>query len=120
MKGIRYWLGVNESYKTHCANRHTRRCMHRDRMCALLILPALPHFSEATCNVSQPSEGAADAETSREAECRGNLLQGMRRAEEQQQTAGLGRCMPGHIRVGPLLAWGFTAWLGVFSVSKPD
>lgn len=80
--------------------------MHADHMCAMLILPALPHFSEATSNVSQPSEGAADTETSREAECRGNLLQGMRQAAEQQRAAGLGRCMPRHARMGPLLAWG--------------
>lgn len=80
--------------------------MHVDHMCAMLILPALHHFSEATSNVSQPSEGAADAETSTEAECRGNLLQGTRQAAEQQRTAGLGRCMPGQVRMGPLLAWG--------------
>ncbi|KAK2884500.1 hypothetical protein Q8A73_020974 [Channa argus] len=61
---------------------------------------------QATSNVSQPSEGAADAETSTEAECRGNLLQGMRQAAEQQRTAGLGRCMPGQVRMGPLRAWG--------------
>ena len=92
------------------------RCMHADHM---LILPALPHFSEAMSNVSQPSEGAADAETSTEAECRGNLLQGTRQAAEQQRAAGLGRCMPRQVRMGPLLAWGgFTAWSGVFSVSE--
>ncbi|CAB1441597.1 unnamed protein product [Pleuronectes platessa] len=62
-------------------------------MCATLILPASPHFSEATSDVSRPSEGAA--ETSAEAECRGNPLQGPSRAAEQQRTAGLGRCMPG-------------------------
>lgn len=62
----------------------THRRMHADHMRAMLILPALPHFSEATSNVSQPSEGAGDSETSTEAECRGNLLQGMRQAAEQQ------------------------------------
>lgn len=66
------------------------RCMHADHM---LILPALPHFSEAMSNVSQPSEGAADAETSTEAECRGNLLQGTRQAAEQRQ--GLAGACPG-------------------------
>jgi len=84
----------------------TRRLMHVDHMCATLIPSALPHFSEATSNVSQLSEGEADEETSREAECRGNLLQGTRRALEQQRMAGLGRCMPRHVCMGPLLAWG--------------
>lgn len=87
-------------YEAYRANRHIRRLMHADHMCAMLILPALPHFSEATSDVSQPSEGAA------EAECRGNLLQGTRQAAEQQRTAGLGRCMPRQVRMGPLLAWG--------------
>lgn len=88
----------------------------------MLILPAWPHFWEATSNVSQPSEGAADAETSAEAECRGNLLQGTRPAAEQQRAAGLGRCMPGQVRMGPLLAWGGVWWLrlgwGFLSFSK--
>lgn len=57
---------------------HTHRLTQADHMCATLILPALPHFSEATSDVSQPSEGAAEAER------RGNLLQGTRRAAEQQ------------------------------------
>lgn len=74
----------------------------------------LAHFSEATSNVSQPSEGAADAETSAEAACRGNPLQGMRQAVEQQRTAGLGRCMPRQVRMGPLLAWGFYGLAGGF------
>ncbi|KAK5906288.1 hypothetical protein CgunFtcFv8_002170 [Champsocephalus gunnari] len=64
----------------------------------MLILPALPHFSEATSNVSQPSEGAADAETSTEAECRGNLLQGTRQAAEQQQS---GRAWQVHAQASP-------------------
>jgi len=71
-----------------------------------VILPALPHFWEATSNVSQPSEGAADAETSAEAERRGNLLSGTSRAAERQQAAGLGRCMPGQVRMGPPMARG--------------
>lgn len=65
-------------YEAYRANRHTRRLMRADHMCAMLILPALPHFSEATSDVSQPSEGAA------EAECRGNLLQGTTQAAAQQ------------------------------------
>ncbi|KAI9537362.1 hypothetical protein NQZ68_025218 [Dissostichus eleginoides] len=94
----------------------------------MLILPALPHFSEAMSNVSQPSEGAADAETSTEAECRGNLLQGTRQAAEQQRAAGLGRCMPRQVRMGPLLAWGglrlgrgfsqYLNWADVKTVAK--
>lgn len=82
-------------------------------MCATPIPRVLPHFWEATSDVSQPSEGAA------EAECWGNLLQGKRRAAEQQQTTGLGRCVPWQVRMGPLLAWGgcvcvcvCTAWWG--------
>lgn len=75
---------TRRGYEAYRANRHTRRRMHEDHMCAMLILPALPHFSEAMNNVSQPSEGATDAETSTEAECRGNLLQGTRQAVEQQ------------------------------------
>lgn len=101
-------------YEAYRANRHTRRLMHADHMCAMLILPALPHFSEATSNVSQPSEGAADAETSTEAECRGNLLQGTRQAAEQQRMAGLGRCMPRQVYTGPLLALGVYTLVGGF------
>lgn len=104
-------------YEAYRANRHTRRLMHADHMCAMLILPALPHFSEATSDVSQPSEGAADAE----AECRGNLLQGTRRAAEQQSSSerqGLAGACPGRSVWGLYWPGGFTAWLGVFSVSK--
>lgn len=97
-------------YEAYRANRHTRRLMHADHMCAMLILPALPHFSEATSDVSQPSEGAADAE----AECRGNLLQGTRRAAEQQRAAGLGRCMSRQVRMRPLLARGVYGLVGGF------
>ncbi len=101
-------------YEAYRASRHTRRRMHADHMCAMLILPALPHFSEATSNVSQPSEGAADAETSTEAECWGNLLQGTRQEAEQQRTAGLGRCMLRQVCLGPLLAWGVYGLVGGF------
>lgn len=99
-------------YEAYRENRHTCRCMRADHMCAMLILPALPHFWEATSDVSQPSEGAADAETSAEAVRRGNLLQGTRQGAEQQRTAGLGRCMSRQVCMGPLLAWGGGLLLG--------
>lgn len=115
MKGTSSWRGANESVSPEgfpgvlCK----QTLMHADRMCATLILPALPHFSEATSDMSQPSVGAA------EAECRGNLLQGTRRAAAQQRAAGLGRCMPRQVRVGASAGpGGFTARLGVFSVCK--
>lgn len=81
-------------------------------MCATPIPTALPHFWEATSDVSQPSEGAAEAERW------GNLLQGKRRAAAQQQTTGLGRCVPGQVPMGPLLAWGGHSLVGVFSAGK--
>lgn len=63
-------------YEVYCANRYTCKLMQLDHMCAVLIPPALPHFSEATSNMSWLREGAVGAETSGEAECRGNPLQG--------------------------------------------
>lgn len=75
-----------------------------------------PHFSKATSNVFQPGEGRADAETSREAECRENLLQGTGQTEEQQQTAGFGRCVPGQARMGPPVACGAYGSVGGFSL----
>lgn len=82
-------------------------------MCATPIPSALPHFWEARSDVSQPSEAAAEAEGW------GNLLQGRRRAAAQQQTTGLGRCVPGQVQMGPLLALGGgLSLLGVFSAAK--
>lgn len=83
-------------------------------MCATPIPSAPPHFWEATSDVSQPSEAAAEAEGW------GNLLQGRRRAAAQQLTTGLGRCVPRQVQMGPLLAWGGLSLLGVFSAAKRD
>lgn len=102
------------------ANNNANRCTHADHMCAALILPSWPLFWEATSNVSEPRARAADSETSAEAECRGNPLQGTRLAAQLQQTAGFGRCMPRHARMGPLLAWGlYSLVVSFFSVPKP-
>lgn len=113
-RGVYFWPGANESLNPsgsmgHIALTH----MHGGHMCATPIPHTQPHFWEATSDVSQPSEGAA------EAECWGNLLQGKRRAAEQQQTTGLGRCVPWQVRMRPLLAWGgVRSLVGVFSATK--
>lgn len=54
MKGISFFGEVLmrvltlRGYEAYRANTLTRRRMHVNHMCAMLILPALPHFSEAT------------------------------------------------------------------------
>lgn len=85
----------------------------QDHMCAMLILP---HFSEATSDVSQPSEGAGEAaETSTEA-APGESAAGDETSSRAAAAsgAGLGRCMPGQVRMGPLLAWGVYGLVGGF------
>lgn len=107
-------------YEAYRANTLTRRRMHVDHMCAMLILPALPHFSEATSNVSQPSEGGSRR--------RKNLHRGRMPGESaagdetSSRAAANCRAWQVHAQAGPHGASaglrGFTAWLGVFSVSK--
>lgn len=104
-----------EAYR---ANRHTRRLMHADHMCAMLILPALPHFSEATSNVSQPSEGAARRRDLHRGRMPGESAAG---DETSSRAAANGRAWQVHAQAGPYgastglrglrLGWGFSQYL---------
>lgn len=105
------------------ANRRTHRLMHADRMCAMLILPDLPHFSEATSNVSQPSEGAgeaaADAQRPPQRQNAGGICcRG--RDKQESSSSERSRAWQVHARAGPYgasaglrglrLGWGFSQY----------
>lgn len=118
MKGISFWLGANESlnpeglWGVSCKQTHTQthacrpHVCHADPACFASLLGSHERRVSTEWGSSRgrmPGESAAGDETSSRAAANGRAWQVHAQAGPYGASTGLG---------------GFTAWLGVFSVSK--
>lgn len=105
-------------YEAYPANRHTRRRMHVDHMCAMLNLPACLTSQKPQATCLNPVREQQTQRPPQRQNAGGICYRGWDKLWSSRELQGLAGACPGRSTWGLYWPGGFTAWLGVFFVVK--
>lgn len=105
-------------YEAYPANRHTRRRMHVDHMCAMLILPACLTSQKPQATCLNPEREQQTQRPPQSQNAGGICYRGWDELQSSRELQGLAGACPGRSTRGLYWPGGFTDWLGVFFIAK--